>query len=119
MVNVNYKIRYGYVVLKQKRGGKVYTYHVDFCEANCLWAEMYFYKDEEGKKMVQLYGILSDLTHLKNMIADKDCDFFSEWNKVVFYYDNMPKDVERAMLMLVKHGVNVQFKKCPTKYKRN
>lgn len=114
-VNVNFNARYGFVTKQytNKEGVKV-TYKAYLCQANCMWAEIYFYKDEENEEIAQLDGFFMDIKHMERVLADgwytKNKESFT------FYYDVLNKETEKAAIMLAKKGVDVRFKKCPKKY---
>ena len=69
-VNYAYANPVGYFTETQTCGGIKKEYKVSMLRANCLWAELYFYKNEEGDEMQQFVGFYHDLNHLKENIKD-------------------------------------------------
>lgn len=110
MLNVNYKKPYGYYTLTQ--GEKKFKIHL--CKANAMWAEMYFYKNEEGEDMAQLYAFLADYEHAKKCFKNggthlEDC------NNYVFYAKELKGDVYgniiwKTIRLLAENGKKVTIK---------
>lgn len=102
MLNVSYENRIGYYT----RTWNGNDYKVWFCHANCLCAEVYFYKDEDDRDMVSLQRFYADITHLKNYLkgskaAYADCKDFH------FYAKELDKDLWKMIQLLTKHGIKV------------
>ena len=78
MVRVNYKIKYGEIKVRQASDNRETKVAIHW--ANALCAFVYHYKDDEGKKMVQLISFFADEQHIKNCMKNfpsHDClDFF-------------------------------------------
>ena len=67
-VNYIYANPVGYFTETQTCGGIKKEYKVSMLRANCLWAELYIYKNDEGEEMEQFVGFYRDLNHLKKGI---------------------------------------------------
>lgn len=126
MLNVSYKNRIGYYIHTEKwpeepeRKSKNWI-----CHANCLWADMHFYKVAEdyelwgkhyhkGDKMAQVCAFFSDNCHLKTSVARgvyNGCDDFH------FFADQMNKDIWAAVKILVNAGKKVTIVKSQKKVK--
>lgn len=106
MLRVNYKNKYGYY--KTPEGTKIYI-----CESNCMWAEIYIYKNDEGKKKGQLNGFFADSEHLKRFIDNLPERFVGY--KFVFSAANINKSFEKKELwksiqIITEHGAQVVIK---------
>lgn len=111
MLNVDYnKLPYGYYTLKQGEN----KFKITLCKANAMRAEMYFYKDECGKKMVQLHSFLFDADHVKRCF--KQGGVFDKCDNYVFYTeelkgkDGYANDIWKAIRILVENGKKVTIK---------
>lgn len=124
-LRVSYKNRIGYYTRTEKWDGEPDRKFKNWiCHANCLWADMYFYKVEEdyeefgkkhkkGDKMAQLLGFWCDTAHLKR--AMKNGGYYGA-DDFHFFADQMDADIWKAVKVLVKAGkkvtiVNSQKKK--------
>ena len=110
MLHVSYKNRIGYYTKTEKHGDEIITYKNWLCHANCLWADMYFYKVSEdheeygktykkGDNMAQLVGFFANTSHLNRCLKSKiyeGCDHFH------FYIEEMNKEIWTAIRLLVK-----------------
>ena len=110
MLKVDYKKPYGYYTLTQ--GEK--KFKIMLCKANAMWAEMYFYKDEEGTKKAQLYAFLLDYKHYKNCLKNDDTNLES-CNNYVFYAnelkdDGYANDIWKTIRSLAENGKKVTIK---------
>lgn len=103
----SYKNRMGHYTLRWENK----DYKVWFCHANAICAMLYFYKDEEdGKKvdMVQLQGFFADIKHAKACLDD---DFFRNCRNFTFYAKELDKSMwELIKLMTTKYGIKVTIK---------
>lgn len=108
-LQVNYKNPYGYVTITQKRKGVERKYKVTLCKCNAMWAEMYFYTQDNGEKMAQLYCFIADIQHLKNCIKD-NC--LVNYDNFVFKYKEIKgnKQIWKAIQMLTENGKKVTIK---------
>ena len=102
-VNVNYKNRMGYCTLTQGDN----KFKIWICHANCLFAMMYFYKDEEGKDMVQLHSFLADLEHAKRCLK---ADLFKDYSNFTFVAKELDNDMWKFIKELTKYGFKVTIK---------
>ena len=110
MLKVDYKKPYGYYTLTQ--GEK--KFKIMLCKANAMWAEMYFYKNEDGKEMAQLYAFLADYKHLQNCFKNGGTHLES-CNNYVFYAnelkgDGYAKDIWKTIRLLAENGKKVTIK---------
>ena len=67
MLRVDYKTTYGEVKVKNMNG---ITCNVKIHPANALCAFIYHYKDEKGEKYAQLWNVLIDANHIKNIMKE-------------------------------------------------
>lgn len=126
MLRVSYRNRIGYYTsTEQFPDMPVRKFKNWICHANCLWADMYFYKVAEdyeqfgkhykkGDKMVQVLGFWTDRQHLKNALkngAYRDVDTFH------FYFDQMGTDIWAAVRLLAAAGKTVIIETKKTKKK--
>lgn len=106
MINVDYKTPYGYYTLTQKTSEGKKKYKVHICKANCLWAEVYFYTNNQGEDMVQLMGFFSDLKHLanclKNNVEDGNNNYIFNSKEI-----GENKDIWGAIRLLTENGKKV------------
>ena len=103
-VNYVYANPVGYFTETQTCGGIKKEYKVSMLRANCLWAELYFYKDEDGDEMEQFVGFYDDLNHLKKDIND---GYLKKRDDYHFYASAMHEDHWKAVGELVKAGKRV------------
>lgn len=103
-VNYAYANPVGYFTETQTCGGIKKEYKVSMLRANCLWAELYFYKNEEGNEMQQFVGFYDDLNHLKENIKD---GYLKERDDYHFYESVMSENHWKAVGELVKAGKRV------------
>lgn len=117
MLNVSYKNRIGYYIKTERypKDEPVRKFKNWICHANCLWADMYFYKVDEdyerfgkkykkGDKMAQLVCFFSDIKHLKTCLNNgiyDDCDNFH------FYEEQMYDKIWSAVKILAKAGKKI------------
>lgn len=116
-LNVSYINRIGYYTKTERwpADEPVRKYKNWICHANCLWADMYFYKVQEdheefgkkykkGEKMVQLIGFWCDVPHLKRAI---DGGAYEGADDFHFYEDQMDADIWKAVKVLAKAGKKI------------
>lgn len=121
-LRVNYKNRIGYYTKTERwpdEDEKKYKNWI--CHANCLWADMYFYKAKEdyegfgekvkkGDKLSQVIAFWLDTKHLKGALKDgayRGADDFH------FYVDQMDACIWKAVKLLADAGkkVTIETKK--------
>lgn len=110
MVNVEYKKPYGTYTLTQKDSQGEKKFKITLCRANCLWAEMVFFKNDKGEDMVQLYNFFSDIKHMKKCIKSgllKDMDNFRFHAKRI----EGNKSIWEAIKLLAENGKKVTISK--------
>ena len=103
-VNYVYANPVGYFTETQTYGGIKKEYKVSMLRANCLWAELYIYKNDEGEEMEQFVGFYYDLNHLKKDIKN---GYLKERDDYHFYASAMYEDHWKAVDELVKAGKHV------------
>ena len=103
MLNVSYENRIGYYT----RTWNVNDYKVWFCHANCLCAEVHFYKDENDRDMVSLQGFYADIQHLKNCFKDKSMKLYGDCKDFHFYAKELDKELWKMIQLLTKNGIKV------------
>lgn len=110
MVRYYYKNPYGYYTLKQTDPltGEVRKFKNKILKGNCLWVEIYFYKNEKGEKMEQLVNFLVDVKHLKNWI--KNGTPYQNADNFVFYQEELGKEQWNAIYLLAKLGKKITIK---------
>ncbi len=64
MLQVDYKITFGEIKVRQKSDNRLVTVKIHW--ANALCAFIYHYKNENGEKMAQLISFFADEQHIKN-----------------------------------------------------
>lgn len=104
MLNVNYKDVIGHYTLTQDEK----KFKITLCGCNALWAEMYFYTDDNGKKMVQLYSFIDEIQHLKNCI--KNTEIYKDADNFVFNAKNMNDRTWKAVRLIANLGKKVTIK---------
>lgn len=102
-VNVNYKNRMGYCTLTQGEN----KFKIWICHANCLFAMMYFYKDEKGVDMASLHSFLADLEHAKRCLK---ADLFKDYSNFTFVAKELNNDMWKFIRALANHGFKVTIK---------
>lgn len=123
-LNVSYRNRIGYYTKVEKWPDEPERKFRNWlCHANCLWADMYFYKVAEdyeqfgkkchkGDKMVQVIGFFADTKHLKTCVKNgvyNNCDDFH------FFADQMSAKIWAAVKILVNAGKKVTIVKSQKK----
>lgn len=122
MLRVSYVDRIGWYTKTEKWPDEPEQKYKNWiCHANCLWADMYFYKVKEdyeefgkkrkkGDKMAQLIGFWCDIGHLKRAMKD-DC--YSGADNFHFYADQMDAQIWKAVKILAEAGkkVTIETKK--------
>lgn len=103
-VNYVYANPVGYFTETQTYCSIKKEYKVSMLRANCLWAELYFYKDEDGDEMEQFVGFYRDLNHLQKDIND---GYLKKRDDYHFYASAMYEDHWKAVGELVKAGKRV------------
>ena len=103
-INYIYANPVGYFTETQTCGGIKKEYKVSMLRANCLWAELYIYKNDEGEEMEQFVGFYDDLNHLKENIKK---GYLKDRDDYHFYASAMYEDHWKAVDELVKAGKRV------------
>lgn len=105
-VNYVYANPVGYFTETQSYKDEERKYKVSMLRANCLWAELFFFKDSECREMEQFVGYCADLAHLRRKIKDGDL-----WNRddYHFYASAMDTKTWNAVAELVKAGKRVSI----------
>ena len=117
MLRVSYKNRIGwYTKVEKYPDEQEHKYKNWICHANCLWADMYFYKVAEdyeqfgekykkGDRMTQLIGFWADIDHLKRSLKEGN----AYWNadNFHFYIEEMDADIWAAVKALAKAGKTI------------
>ena len=103
MLNVSYENRIGYYT----RTWNGNDYKVWFCHANCLCAEVHFYKDENDRDMVSLQGFYADIQHLKNCLKDKSLKLYEDCKDFHFYAKELDKDLWKMIKIMTENGIKV------------
>ena len=78
MLLVDYKITYGVLKIKDAHNK---VFNIKIHSANCLCAFIYHYKDDNGKKWVNLFSFLHDEKHINNIMKNSKA-LFSHSNVV-------------------------------------
>lgn len=123
MLNVSYRNRIGWYTKTESWGPdeEDQKYKNWICHANCLWADMYFYKVKEdytrfgekfkkGDKIAQVIAFWRDPQHLK--LALKNGAYWGADN-FHFYADQMDARIWKAVKILADAGkkVTIETKK--------
>lgn len=124
MLNVSYRNRIGYYTKTEKWPDEPEQKYKNWiCHANCLWADMHFYKVKEdyerygkqykkGDNMAQLIAFWCDTKHLKNALKD---DAYHSADDFHFYADQMDADIWKAVKILAEAGKKVTIVKSQKK----
>lgn len=105
-VRVDYKKRIG--CWTATYNGKKKT--IWLCRANCLWAEMNFYrKEQDGKRvdMAQLCGFYADPGHLKRCIS---AGCVPDYKGLTFFASELDAEIWKAVKVLTGNGIKVAIK---------
>ena len=95
------------------------------CHANCLWADMYFWKAKvdyehfgskvkKGDKMAEVIAFWLDPQHLKNALKEGAYHGADDFH---FFADQMDTDIWKAVKILVDAGKKVTIVKSQKKAK--
>ena len=106
MLHVDFKNRIGYYTLHSQDGQN--KWKIYFCKANALCAEIYFYKDENGKEMANLHSFFGDVQHVKN--CAKDGLLTGYQSGVTFYAKEMSNDLWKMARVFAENGIKVTIK---------
>ena len=127
MLNVSYRNRIGYYTkIEKDLDGNDRKYKNWICHANCLWAEMYFYKVDEdyerygkhykkGDKMAQLICFFSDNKHLKTCI---ERDIYYGCDDFHFFADQMTPEMWTSVKLIINAGKKVTIVKSQKKARK-
>ena len=120
MLNVSYKNRIGYYTKTERWPDEPERKYKNWiCHANCLWADMYFYKVKEdyaelgkkykkGDKMAQVIAFWSNTKHLK--LALKEGAYMGA-DDFHFFADQMNSEIWASVKLLVNAGKKVTIVK--------
>lgn len=106
MINVNFKDRLGYYTLQSQDKSK--SWKIWFCRANCLLAEIYFYKDENGEDMANLHSFFGDIQHVKNCAKSKVLTGYEKG--ITLYAKKMNKNLWDMVRIFSENGIKVTIK---------
>lgn len=125
-LRVSYKNRIGYYTKTERWLDEPEQKFKNWiCHANCLWADMFFYKVNEdferfgkkfkkGDKMAQVIAFWTDTQHLKNALKD---GAYCRADNFHFYADQMDADIWKAVKILAEAGKKVTIVKSQKKAK--
>ena len=105
-IRVDYGKRMGYCLAPACNGKKAKVW---ICRANCLWAEINFFRRvEDGKRhdKAQLCGFFADLGHLKRYLVNTETHF----HDLTFFAKEMNTELWKAVKILTENGVKVTIK---------
>lgn len=124
-LNVSYRNRIGYYTKTEDwpKDEPERKFKNWICHANCLWADMYFYKVREdyeqfgtkykkGDKMAQVIAFWCDTGHLKRALKDGAYHGADDFH---FFADQMDADIWKAVKILVDAGKKVTIIKSQKK----
>ena len=123
-LRVSYKNRIGYYTKTEKWPDEPERKFKNWiCHANCLWADMYFWKAKEdykhfgskvkkGDKMSNVIAFWLDPQHLKRAMKD-DC--YHGADDFHFFADQMDADIWKAVKILAEAGKKVTIVKSQKK----
>lgn len=108
-VRVDFNDRIGYYSLHSQDGQK--KWKIWFCRANCLVAEIYFYKDENGEGMADLSHFFIDLEHLKRCAKVEFLTNYGRYDKgITLYAKKMDNDLWKMARIFAEQGIKVTIK---------
>ena len=124
-LNVSYRNRIGYYTKTEDwpKDEPERKFKNWICHANCLWADMYFYKVREdyeqfgtkykkGDKMAQVIAFWCDTGHLKRALKDGAYHGADDFH---FFADQMDADIWKAVKILAEAGKKVTIVKSQKK----
>ena len=107
MLNVDYRVEYGEIKIRQTSDKKLYTIKIHW--ANALCAFIYHYK-KDGKRWASLKGFFGDEQHVKNVAKENNGDcliWISEVGKITSIKLNLYYKESNTLL---KHFVKAGYK---------
>ena len=112
MVNVSYKNRIGYYTKTEKWPDEPEQKFKNWiCHANCLWADIYFYKLREdcrdgkkGERVAQLIAFWQNPSHLKEALKAGGYMAADDFH---FFVEEMDAEIWSAVKILAKAGKKV------------
>jgi hypothetical protein len=109
MLNWDFKKKMGELVIEQVHHQEKVKYQINLYQANCLFAGIYEFKNEEGKDMYQVYNFFLDFKHLKRCLKDglfagNGSDRWIKAKLNVYY-----KDCLKIAELLVKANIKVEL----------
>lgn len=126
MLNVSYRNRIGYYTKTERWADEPERKFKNWiCHANCLWADMYFWKAKEdyehfgskikkGDKMSNVIAFWLDPQHLKRALKD---DAYHSADDFHFFADQMTAKMWTAVKYLAEAGKKVTIIKSQKKKK--
>ena len=122
MLNVSYKNRIGYYTKTELWPDEPEQKYKNWiCHANCLWADMFFYKAKEdfnrfgrkfkkGEKIAQLIAFWHNTKHLKAALKDGAYGAADDFH---FFVEEMDAEIWPAVKILAQAGkkVTIETKK--------
>jgi len=122
MLNVSYRNRIGYYTKTERWPNEPEKKFKNWiCHANCLWADMYFYKVKEdyerfgekfkkGDKMAQVIAFWHNTKHLKDALKNGAYQGADDFH---FFVDQMDTEIWSAVKILAHAGkkVTIETKK--------
>lgn len=105
-LQVDFKNRIGYYTLHSQDGTK--KWKIWLCHANALCAEIYFYKDENGKEVANLHCFFADIEHLKRCAKDGLLDHYKAG--ITLYSKEMDNDLWKMARIFAESGIKVTIK---------
>lgn len=111
-VRVSYINRIGYYTKTERWPGEPEQKFKNWiCHANCLWADMYFYKldqdcreGKKGQKIAQLIAFWSNTKHLKDALKE---GAYERADNFHFFVDQMDAEILEAVKILAKAGKKI------------
>ena len=106
-LRVDFNNRFGYCLVPTVNGKKTKVW---LCGANCLWAQINFYrKEEDGKRvdMTQLCGFICDVAHLKRCLKN---GVHLNYDGLTFFAEKMDAELWKAVKVLTENGIKVTIK---------
>lgn len=103
-LHVNYDRKIGHYTLTQGEN----KFKIHFCACNALCAEIYFYKDDEGREMCQLHSFFADIQHVKNCAKAGLLNTYE--SGITLYAKEMSNDLWKMARIFTEQGIKVTIK---------
>lgn len=109
MLNVDFKTKYGKLVIEQGQGENKQRFDIGIYGANCMAAFISRYTDNDGNKVAQVYTFFLDAAHANRIAKGTSNGTLFGYDKVVRIELNLfYKEAKPLLMLLVKHGYNVK-----------